>query len=279
MRQPLYERTVPEPGQSWRWFEATGLYTYLWHNHAELELILITDGTGSIFVGDRVQSYAPGDLFLLGPQLPHAYVSETPSRSLVCQFPETLIGPELRHRPEFTSLRRLLAESVTGLHYEHCVEQDWLGLTAPSAGRRTINLLGLLVDLADRPDRERVASSRYLPDRSARSRDRLDRIVGHLTEHLAEPVTLAEIAGVAALTPTATSRFFRRQTGMTITAYLNRARIANACHLLAESDAPIATVARLSGFTNLAHFNREFRRSLGQTPSSFRRIARPHHGE
>jgi AraC-like DNA-binding protein len=275
MRQPLYERTVPEPDQSWRWFEATGLYTYLWHNHAELELILITDGTGSIFVGDRVLPYAAGDLFLLGAQLPHAYVSATPSRALVCQFPETLIGPELRYRPEFTALRRLLGEAGTGLHYPECAEQDWLGLAASTPGRRTVNLLGMLVDLAERPDGRRVASSRYLPDRSTRSRDRLDRIVAHLTDHLLRPITLAEIAEVAALTPTATSRFFRRQTGMTITAYVNRARIANACHALAESDAPIATVARLSGFANLAHFNREFRRSLGQTPSSFRRIARP----
>lgn len=274
MRQPLYERTVPQADQSWRWFEATGLYTYLWHNHAELELILVTAGTGTIFVGDRVLGYGPGDVFLLGPRLPHAFVSATPSRALVCQFPETLIGPELRHRPEFTALRRLLGAAVTGLYFPDGSEQDWHGLGVAGPGRRTINLLGLLVDLADRTDGSRLASSRYLPDRTARSRDRLDRIIGHLTEHLTRPITLAEIAEVAALTPSATSRFFRRQTGMTITAYLGRARIAQACHALAESDAPIATVARLSGFPNLSHFNREFRRSLGQTPSSFRAAAR-----
>ena len=49
-----------------------------WHFHPEYELHIITTSTGKFFVGDHIGSYAPGNLVLTGPNLPHNWVSELP---------------------------------------------------------------------------------------------------------------------------------------------------------------------------------------------------------
>ncbi|MFG1912115.1 AraC family transcriptional regulator [Kribbella sp. NPDC048928] len=271
MRPAVFERLETPDQQSWRLFERTGIFTYLWHYHPELEAVLITAGSGSVMVGDRVRPFAVGDVVLVGSNLPHAYVSSTPSRALVCQFPPGLLGAELVERPEFETLRLLLADAETGVAIPGCGEDSWSVLRHDDAARRTVGLLGLLVELAGTTPRERLASAGYTPLPDQKSLDRLQAILDHLAANLPQRVSLAELGRVAALSPSATSRFFRRQTGITISEHVNRSRIANVCRLLADSDDSVASIAGASGYPNLAHFNREFRRQTGRTPREFRR--------
>ena len=73
------------------------------------------------------------------------------------------------------------------------------------------------------------------------------------------------------MTPAAFSRFFKRMTGRTFVAYLHRLRVARACRLLVETDAPITGVCFDAGFSNLSNFNRVFRRERGVNPGKFRK--------
>jgi len=49
-------------------------------------------------------------------------------------------------------------------------------------------------------------------------------------------------------------------------------RIHQACHLLKDSDAPITGIGFCTGFCDSAHFSRDFRASMGMTPSEYRDI-------
>ena len=87
---------VTHPNQSFRLIELElAAFRGERHRHRQLELTWIEQGAGLRFVGDSVQPFESGDLVLLGPQLPHAWVSaaeQTGQRhaATVLQF-----GPEL----------------------------------------------------------------------------------------------------------------------------------------------------------------------------------------
>src|SRR3954464_426106 len=66
--------------------------TVRWHFHPEYEIHLITATTGKYFVGDHIGNFAPGNLVMVGSDLPHNWVSNVPGgdrvaeRCLVLQF-------------------------------------------------------------------------------------------------------------------------------------------------------------------------------------------------
>ena len=100
---------------------------------------------------------------------------------------------------------------------------------------------------------------------------RIDAACRLLNERYLEEVSLAEVAEVVHLTPSATCRLFRRVMGRTVVSYLHELRVGHACRLLAEPGLAITQVCFASGFGNVANFNRVFRRLRGVSPGRFRR--------
>jgi len=92
-----------------------------------------------------------------------------------------------------------------------------------------------------------------------------------LREHWNEPVTLAQVAQAAHLSPYHFCRLFRGTTGMTFTDYLARARVEKAKSLLLESSARVGEVAFATGFGSLSQFNSVFRKWAGASPTDFRK--------
>ena len=65
-------------------------------------------------------------------------------------------------------------------------------------------------------------------------------------------------------------KLFKRATGLTFTEYLARVRIEKAKTLLLDSNRRVSEVAYEVGFESLTHFNRVFRKVVGQSPTDFR---------
>ncbi len=101
----------------------------------------------------------------------------------------------------------------------------------------------------------------------------LARLKAHIEANLANEVTLDSLAVVAGLSRFHLCRAFREATGLPPHAYLNRARLAASRRLLRSTDMPIRDVARACGFASPNQFATSFRKSLGVTPTSFRRSA------
>ena len=109
------------------------------------------------------------------------------------------------------------------------------------------------------------------PRRSARlSPTALASATDYVEEHLAEDVSLAAVAGAAALSPYHFARLFRETTGLSPHQYVIRRRVERAKLLLATTDRSLAVIAADVGFARGSHLATHFRRLLGVTPSSFR---------
>lgn len=91
-----------------------------------------------------------------------------------------------------------------------------------------------------------------------------------INAHVAEDVTLADIAAVVDLSPFHFARAFKQTTGLTPQQYLMQRRVELAKSLLAQETLPIVEVSAQVGFKNQSHFTTFFRRYTSMTPKVWR---------
>jgi AraC family transcriptional regulator len=100
------------------------------------------------------------------------------------------------------------------------------------------------------------------------SRRRLARVFDYVHANLASDLSLAELAAMAALSPTHFKTLFKKTVGMPVHQYVIRRRVEFAAELLQSGDASLADVALQAGFANQSHMARCMRRLLGVTPKA-----------
>jgi AraC-like DNA-binding protein len=100
---------------------------------------------------------------------------------------------------------------------------------------------------------------------------RLRRVEALIDANIDEPVTLADLARVAGLSPMHFAAQFRAATGFRPHGFLFRRRIDHAQAMLADPRARLVEVALSVGFQTQAHFTIVFKRFVGATPHRWRR--------
>jgi AraC-like DNA-binding protein len=123
---------------------------------------------------------------------------------------------------------------------------------------------GLLLDLID----ELRPSARVARPARDEGLARFAPVIEHLRAHLAERLTLDELAAVAGLSPFHFLRQFKRAHHATPQQMLMAWRLFEAKRLLAASEAP-AQVAAAVGLTDQAHLTRAFANRYGVTPARY----------
>ncbi|MDR1281073.1 MAG: AraC family transcriptional regulator [Opitutaceae bacterium] len=90
--------------------------------------------------------------------------------------------------------------------------------------------------------------------------------------HLAQPVRLDELAGLAGLSAPHYSTLFRQLTGFAPIDWLIRMRIQRACQLLDTTDDAVRAIGEQTGFSDAYYFTRSFSRVMGISPRVWRRM-------
>ena len=95
-----------------------------------------------------------------------------------------------------------------------------------------------------------------------------------LMHNISSRLNLADLARLLSVSERSLYRHFRRFTGRTPKAYLQRIRVESAMSHLELRDDSIETIAHSVGYTDKAYFSRVFRKHTGMTPRAYRRAAR-----
>ncbi len=279
--KPVFEQT---PQRQWESFHCEVVrgpgYGATWHFHPEFQITLVLKSTGYRLVGDSITPLVPGDLVLVGANLPHVWQQDsgggrTAVHAIVVRFLGTWLGRDFLELPEAAAVQRLLARAGRGWHItgrtRDAVAERLARLVGAQGLGRVAELLGILDVLAGSRELRPIASAGFVPDLSPADQGRMARVTAHIHAHLTGTIDRATVARAAHLSEGAFSRFFKLRTGKTLPEYVNELRVGRACRLLAEEERKVTDVALDCGFRNLANFNRRFRELMRRTPSEYRR--------
>ncbi|MFD8863551.1 AraC family transcriptional regulator [Streptomyces sp. NPDC059590] len=237
------------------------------HTHEHFVIAAIAEGV-EVFHHHGTDQYAgAGALGLLNPDTPHtgrAGVPEGWRYGAVYPSPEVMAGiaaetTSIRGTPGFLSPVLDDPYSVALVHQVLRAADEGNALAADTLLRVAVTRL-LRLNGGPLPRREvRTAGARI----AARAREVLE-------ERMAEPPTLARLAGDLGTSPFALLRAFRDAYGMPPHAWLTDARVRRARRLLDAGTAP-GEAAALVGFTDQPHLNRHFTRIVGVPPGAYQR--------
>lgn len=277
--KPLLENIRAKKGQ--QSFMAFALneprFAFFWHYHAEYELTLIGKGRGRRLVGDRHEHFDSGDLVLIGPGLPHTWVSDgnRPGQvaAVVVQFSAEFME-RFTELEELAAIRGLLVQAGRGLSFSGkssvAVAEQLKQLPEKKGLEKITGLLQILQELTRLKPRP-LASPYYQPLKGKVNESRINRVCQYVQKHFAERLSIHKAASLVHLTPGAFCKFFKRITGQTFSDYVNEIRIAQVCNQLIATDKQVAEIAYGSGFETLTYFNRVFLKKKGMRPGQYRK--------
>jgi AraC-like DNA-binding protein len=103
---------------------------------------------------------------------------------------------------------------------------------------------------------------------------KLRRTTAYIKAHLAQELSLAQLAAVGETSPAHFARLFKHATGLAPHQYVIACRMEQAKRLLAETDLPLSEIALEVGCTDQSHFGALFRVHVATTPKAYRDKAR-----
>lgn len=92
----------------------------------------------------------------------------------------------------------------------------------------------------------------------------------YINEHQTEDLNLTQVARAVNTSTFYFCKVFKKATGINFTDYLSRVRIEKSKNLLLNPNLRVSEIAFEVGFQSLTHFNRVFKRVLGQSPTEYR---------
>ena len=278
---PRLKKVEPDFGSSMRYARFTernpDAKAY-WHYHPEVELVFINDGLGTRYVGNHISKFEDGDLILLGPNIPHfgyEFGLQGINEEIVVQFKKDLIKSSAEFIPEFQEIRELIHRAKSGLSF-YGETKTFVGIQlakmeVKNPFKRLLRMFKILQVLAKSKEYEVLNASGVTLIIQNQEEDRINKVYDYVKEHYQSAMSLEEISRVALMTVPAFCRYFKKYTQKTFTQFVNEYRVRQAIRLIGEGNRSITEISVEVGFNNFSHFNKQFKRVTGVTPSKYKK--------
>ena len=190
------------------------------------------------------------------------------------QFRADFLGNDFLRQTEIAGVQKLLQRSQRGIQFTGpacaAVGELMRRMLRMSGLERLIGFLKVLQHLEAAPGRE-LSSRGFVPTLDDQAARRINLVYQWIFAHFTGPLDHELIARRAGMSRSALCHYFKRETGRTLTDFINEIRVGHARKLLIETDQSVAGIAYASGFESLSNFNRHFQELTGTSPTGFRR--------
>ncbi|MDX1636904.1 MAG: AraC family transcriptional regulator [Balneolaceae bacterium] len=253
----------------------------VWHYHPETELVIIRESSGTRFVGDSIEKFKPGEIVLIGKNLPHLWLnddkyfnedSNLEAKAHVIRFNEQFENG-LLSVPEMRPIMDLFERAKHGIKFEgHTnlkVYELVESLFEAHGFKKVRTLLDILECLTVQKEYQLLSSPGFVRCFEKKKDSKILRVYEYVMQNFTNDVSLEEVADLVNMNSSAFSRYFKRIQKKTFSQFLKEVKIGYACKLLLEQKYNISEVCYRSGFNNISNFNRQFKSEKNMTPTQY----------
>ena len=249
-----------------------------WHYHPEVELVFIEQGFGNRYVGNHISKFEEGDLILMGPNIPHfgyEFGFQGVHEEVVVQFNNEIITNSIDIMPELGKINELINRAKSGISFygetKERIGNELILMESQNSFDRLQSLYKILNHLAHSKEYKVLNADGVTLIIRNQNEDRINKVYQHVKENYDDEITLEEISQLALMTVPAFCRYFKKHTKKTFIQFVNEFRIRQAIRLLAHGNKSISEIANEVGFNNFSHFNKQFKRVTGESPSQYKK--------
>lgn len=240
------------------------------HYHLDYHIALVTEGVQRQGFHGETLLLTPGSIQLMPPGEVHDGISAGDQSYTLKTFrlsPQLLdgLGEEISGRDRFPALGgAVLQDSSLAGHLSRLHD----ALRAAPPGTAPIEVQSEWLTLLDRLFiQTRMVKPQFV--KGTLTSGQWQRVKEYCDVHLAEKITLEELAALCNLERFHFLKLFKRTVGMTPHAWVVRLRLERACYLLSHTDRAPSQIAHEVGFYDHSHFTRAFRQAFGVSPSKY----------
>jgi len=257
------------------------------HFHPEVQIMFIHESSGTRLVGDSIGSFNPGDVLLLGADLPHVFRNDKkyyePDSGLKAKntsvfFDTDSFGEKFFSLPEVYPITKLLLNSKRGINVtgetKHKLNGMVQDLLLHHGFSKLLQVFTILDLLACSKEIELLSSVGFDGPPKDSDSKKINDVFTYIMKNFSEEIKLQEAAAVANMSVNAFCRYFKHHTRKTFSTFLNEIRIGHACRLLIEDKWNIRETAFACGYDNISYFNRQFKDITNYTPSEYVKMHR-----
>jgi AraC-like DNA-binding protein len=277
MNEIQLEKVEFEPGKSFKLFSPRLRNTFLWHYHPEFELVYVEADAGIRHVGTHISTYTHSDLVFIGGDLPHLnfdYRLRSDYHQIVIQLRTDFLGTAVGLVPEFSVINNLFKSAEYGIAFDgetkQLVAQKLKQLGSLNSLDQLLQLINIFQMLASSNERTILNDDLTSKNFILKDKIRMGAIYEYIDAQYHNKPDVNVVAGKINLTTPAFCRYFKRQTNMTFTEFVNQYRIERAKNLLMQNH-NVSETCYAIGFESISYFNKLFKEIVGQNPSGFRR--------
>lgn len=272
------EKVDFEPGKSFKLFSPRLKNTFLWHYHPEYELVYVEADAGIRHVGTHISTYTHSDLVFIGSNLPHLnfdYRLRSDYNQIVIQLRTDFMGTAVDLVPEFLEINQLFKSAQYGIAFNGeiklLISEKLKRLSSLNPFDQLLALIQVFQLLASSGERTILNSDLSSKGFILKDKIRMGAVYEYIDAQYHTKPDVNVIANKVNLTTSAFCRYFKRQTNMTFTDFVNQYRIERAKNLLMQNH-NVSETCYAIGFDSLSYFNKLFKSIVGENPSDFKRV-------
>ena len=252
----------------------TSAYTHCWETWRDIEYIpdynkfyFIIGGEGWLKIGDREFYPKPGQLFLMPAGILQSYsiISKDTFRKYWCHFTAKIGDVNLFNiinTPYFVEVED--TSKVEMLFKELIKEQE-----NPKLYARLREKALLMEILSYYVANSQIEEFKFV---NSSSMSKLNRVLQYIQDHIAEEITVEQLASMLHFHPGYFTKVFKKYIGLSPSQYVNKVRLDKAKFLLKNTDLQVTEVAAKTGFCDIYHFSKTFKAYSGFSPTDYRSI-------